>query len=255
MKRNTKQIVTKREYREQHADQIAVIGEEAQERLRQARVHVAGLGGIGAHVVLDVAKAGVGRVTSNDPQRLELSNLSRWPAASVAQIGMPKAQVIRSLLKNDPTVTFEAVEARTESPQVRPLLHEADLIICCSNTISSKVAAVQAAIRSARPLIDVAVADGRRELSGAIRIFDPAQRERACPACFAAGLQRTVRGEGLVSTVIACTAALAAHLAISLLADPSNRKEWGNYIRFDLEQLTIERIAVARRHRCLVCAQ
>jgi tRNA A37 threonylcarbamoyladenosine dehydratase len=42
---------TRAEYLQQFRSQIPVISRKAQEQLRRARVHVAGLGGIGSHIV------------------------------------------------------------------------------------------------------------------------------------------------------------------------------------------------------------
>ncbi|MGH3426806.1 MAG: HesA/MoeB/ThiF family protein [Terriglobales bacterium] len=248
-------IITEEEYLEQYRDQIAVIGAEAQLRLRQSSVHVAGLGGIGAHVVTQLAEAGVGHITANDPQRLELSNLSRWPIGDMTNVGVPKVDVLQSFLRYHGGIRFEAVQECSEAKSVAPMLRAADLIICCSNTVPSKVAAVQAAMDSRRPLLDVAVADGRRALSGAIRVFNPLFTRHACPACFATLPRNITRDEGLLSTVIGSTAAVAAHVAVSILVAGScpNLGEFANLIVLDFNHLDIERCRIVKRDDCPVC--
>jgi molybdopterin-synthase adenylyltransferase len=52
-------------------------GEEGQEALANSHAVVVGLGGLGSHSALSLARAGVGRISLIDPDRVELSNLPR----------------------------------------------------------------------------------------------------------------------------------------------------------------------------------
>jgi len=54
-------------------------GREGQERLGAAKVAVAGIGGLGMHVVQQLALLGVGQLSLIDPQDLDTTNLNRYP--------------------------------------------------------------------------------------------------------------------------------------------------------------------------------
>ncbi|MFE2297020.1 HesA/MoeB/ThiF family protein [Streptomyces sp. NPDC059445] len=62
-------------------------------RLKQARVTILGVGGTGSHAAWALAATGVGNLHLVDPDRVELSNLTRQVLYSEADLGRPKAQV------------------------------------------------------------------------------------------------------------------------------------------------------------------
>ena len=63
--------------RERYSRQIALLGEEAQERLSKARLAIVGAGGLGCPVALYLAAAGVGEVRLVDGDIVDLTNLNR----------------------------------------------------------------------------------------------------------------------------------------------------------------------------------
>ena len=72
---------------------LAQIGPEGQARIREARVLVLGLGGLGGHLASAMVRAGVGRVRLVDRDMAEEHNLHRqtlYDEKDVAE-GLPKA--------------------------------------------------------------------------------------------------------------------------------------------------------------------
>ncbi|MFF2076798.1 HesA/MoeB/ThiF family protein [Kitasatospora sp. NPDC058162] len=72
---------------------------DAQLRLKRASVVVLGVGGTGSHAAWALAAAGVGRVHCVDPDRVELSNLTRQVLYTEADLGRPKAEVAAERLR------------------------------------------------------------------------------------------------------------------------------------------------------------
>ena len=68
-----------KEEQERYDRQIIMrgIGEEGQEKLKSARVVIAGSGGLGSPAATYLAAAGVGTLRIIDHDRVELSNLNR----------------------------------------------------------------------------------------------------------------------------------------------------------------------------------
>ena len=69
-----------------------VLGEQAMEKLKNARVAVFGLGGVGGYVVEALARSGVGALDLVDHDTISLTNLNRQILATRETVGMEKAQ-------------------------------------------------------------------------------------------------------------------------------------------------------------------
>lgn len=54
-----------------------LIGDEAVERLKNASIIIFGVGGVGSFVVEAAARAGVGKITLVDNDRVSLTNINR----------------------------------------------------------------------------------------------------------------------------------------------------------------------------------
>src|SRR5207248_1022602 len=91
------------------------IGVEGQERLMAAHALVIGAGGLGSPVALYLGTAGVGRITLVDHDKVDLTNLQRQIAHSLARLGEPKAESAR-----------EAIAAINPEPRVQALVLRAD---------------------------------------------------------------------------------------------------------------------------------
>ncbi len=75
-----------------------------QQRLRECRVAVAGLGGAGGAHVLTLSRLGIGKFHISDFDRFEVHNFNRQAAAFVSTVGQTKAEVVaRMALDVNPT--------------------------------------------------------------------------------------------------------------------------------------------------------
>ncbi len=72
-----------------------LLGDEAMDRLKGARVAVFGIGGVGGHVVEALARTGVGALDLIDSDRVALSNLNRQIVATRDTLGMLKVEAAK----------------------------------------------------------------------------------------------------------------------------------------------------------------
>ena len=73
-----------------------LLGDEAMDRLKQARVAVFGVGGVGGHVVEALVRSGVGALDLIDSDRVALSNLNRQIIATRDTLGMLKVDAAKA---------------------------------------------------------------------------------------------------------------------------------------------------------------
>jgi len=104
---------------------------ECQARLREARVVVLGVGGLGGRVALELACCGVGELWLIDGDRVEESNLNRQVQYTEADIGLLKAEATgRRLRAFNSSMRLREVPLRVESQeQLRELIDGADLVV------------------------------------------------------------------------------------------------------------------------------
>ncbi len=89
---------------------IGFIDEREQQLLRQARVFVCGVGGMGGAAFMALARAGVGKFVIADIDRFEVSNLNRQVFAFADEVGREKAAVAAEAAKRiNPTIEIEVL--------------------------------------------------------------------------------------------------------------------------------------------------
>ena len=81
--------------KEEHSRTAYVYGEEAINKLSQARVAVFGVGGVGGYICEALCRAGVGHIDVFDRDTVSLSNINRQIIALHSTVGRPKVEVIK----------------------------------------------------------------------------------------------------------------------------------------------------------------
>jgi molybdopterin-synthase adenylyltransferase len=89
---------------------IGFVDEREQQLLRQARVFVCGVGGMGGAAFMALVRAGVGKFVIADIDRFEVSNLNRQVFAFTDEVGQEKADVAAEAARRiNPTVEIEVL--------------------------------------------------------------------------------------------------------------------------------------------------
>ena len=110
--------------------QIRIFGADGQERLKNAKVFVAGAGGLGSAISIYLAAAGIGRIRIVDHEKIELNNLNRQILHWDEDIGREKAASAEEKLKKiNPDVSLEAISETIEENNVLELVGDFDLIV------------------------------------------------------------------------------------------------------------------------------
>ncbi|MDO4765741.1 MAG: tRNA threonylcarbamoyladenosine dehydratase [Eubacteriales bacterium] len=90
---------------------IALVGEEQIQQLKQKKVAVFGLGGVGSFVVESLVRAGVGHLIVVDKDVVDITNLNRQLYALHSTIGKAKAEVAKQrCLDINPDVIVESYQ-------------------------------------------------------------------------------------------------------------------------------------------------
>lgn len=89
-----------------------LIGKEALEKLKNSRVAVFGVGGVGGYVVESLARAGVGNIDIIDNDTISVSNLNRQIIALNSTVGKNKVEVSKErLLDINPNIKVQTYKS------------------------------------------------------------------------------------------------------------------------------------------------
>lgn len=116
------------DYAEAFSRNIGWFTEAEQERLRNCRVAVGGLGGVGGKHVGTLARLGVGRFTISDLDTFDWPNMNRQAGAYVSTMGRPKLdQTAETLLDINPEVQLHLMPQGINEANIDEFLNGADL--------------------------------------------------------------------------------------------------------------------------------
>ncbi len=118
---------------------IPAIGEEGQEKLKEARVLVTGAGGLGSPVLMYLAAAGVGTIGIVDSDTVSMSNLQRQVLYVTGDIGRVKAEAAAeriSLL--NPLIKILHYPVRLTVENATELMAGYDIAVDCSDNFATR---------------------------------------------------------------------------------------------------------------------
>lgn len=98
------------------------------EPLKDARVTIAGAGGLGSNIAIALARSGVGHLTLIDFDVIEMSNLNRQQY-KVSQVGMPKVVALKqNLLEFNPFIDIEIHQVKITPDNIETLFADCDIV-------------------------------------------------------------------------------------------------------------------------------
>lgn len=176
-------MLTKDEH-ERYNRQIIIkeIGEEGQERLKSAKVLIAGVGGLGSPVAINLAAAGVGVIRLVDHDRVDLSNLNRQVLHWNEDIGRKKVDsALEKLRKLNPDIKIEAIGETINDSNISQIVDDSDLIVDAMDNLATRYLLNKCAIEKNIPFFHGAV----RGFEGRVMTVIPG--ESACLRCMYRG--------------------------------------------------------------------
>jgi adenylyltransferase/sulfurtransferase len=137
---------------------IGEIGNPGQEKLKQARVFVAGAGGLGSPISIYLAAAGVGTIRIVDDDRVELHNLNRQVLHWNDDIGAKKVESARVKIGAlNPAVQVESVCDTITAANVADLVGGCDLIMDAMDNLPTRYLLNKTALEKSIPFFHGAV--------------------------------------------------------------------------------------------------
>ena len=134
------------------------IGNAGQLALKNARVLVAGAGGLGCPVLQYLAAAGVGTLGIADGDVVDISNLQRQVLYATADVGHSKAQTAAHKLKElNPNVDFVVFPVFIDTDNVLDIIADFDIVVDGSDNFATRYLLNDACVMAGKPMVSGAI--------------------------------------------------------------------------------------------------
>ena len=226
---------------------IPEIGEGGQEKLKTAKVLVAGAGGLGSISAFYLAAAGIGTITIVDNEIVETSNLNRQIIHTTADIGALKTESAREkLTRLNPYANIVTVPEKITKDTVQDMVNGIDVIVDATDNFTVRRILNRASLCNNIPFIY----GGVNGFTGMLSTFIP-----GTTACFECVYRESLAGDtkvGVVGPLPGIIASMQTLDAVKLLLDVgtpcANRLLYVSGI-----DLRIKEIAIKKDPQCDAC--
>jgi adenylyltransferase/sulfurtransferase len=228
-------------------------GESGQEKLKQAKILVVGVGGLGTFSSLLLAEMGVGYLRIVDRDIIEKTNLHRTPLYTEDDLDQAKVEVAATHLKRlNPSMTVDTHACHINAANVGVLLEEIDLVIDALDNFETRRVLNRECVEQGIPFIFCGVS-GR---IGNIAVFN-SDKNAPCLSC----LYHEVNDNDLEScditgihpALLAVMTGLQVHEATNLILHDDTSLN-GSLLFVDLQTLSFNKIPIQKSKICKVCS-
>ncbi|SEK23901.1 adenylyltransferase and sulfurtransferase [Pseudomonas agarici] len=226
---------------------------DGQWRLKNSRVLIVGLGGLGAPVALYLAAAGVGELHLADFDSVDLTNLQRQIIHDTDSVGSSKVDsALRRLTAINPEISLISHRQALDEDSMRAAVVAVDLVLDCCDNFATREAVNAACVAAGKPLVSGAAI----RFEGQLSVFDPRRAESPCYHCLyghGSEAELTCSEAGVIGPLVGLVGSLQALEALKLLAG-FGEPLVGRLLLIDALGTKFRELRVKRDPHCGVCA-
>ncbi|HAQ25559.1 molybdopterin-synthase adenylyltransferase MoeB [Stutzerimonas nitrititolerans] len=225
---------------------------DGQLKLKQSRVLIVGLGGLGSPVALYLAAAGVGELHLADFDTVDATNLHRQILHDTTSVGRTKVDsAIERLEALNPLVKVVPLRTALDADSLGPAVAAVDLVLDCTDNFAIREAVNGACVAAGKPLVSGAAI----RLEGQLSVFDPRVASSPCYHCLyghGSEAELTCSEAGVAGPLVGLVGSLQALEALKLLAG-FGEPLVGRLLLIDALTSRFRELKVKRDPACAVC--
>jgi len=227
------------------------IGYQGQLKLKQAKVCVVGVGGLGNPIAIRLAAMGVGKIRIVDRDVIELSNLHRQTMFNEDDVGQVKVETAaKKLRKLNADIIIEELPVSINDYTAFDVVEGCDVVIDALDSVNARYSLNKACIEKKIPFVTGAAVG----VTG--QSFTILPNESACYHCLFPALDEdsmpTCSIEGVHPSILSIIGGIEVSEAVKIITgkQPSLKDK---VLHVDLENLVFNFTKVSRVEECSVC--
>ena len=225
---------------------------DGQLKLKNSRVLIVGLGGLGSPVALYLAAAGVGELHVADFDTVDLTNLQSQIVHDTCSVGQSKVDsALRRLGAINPEIKLVAHRSALDTDSLADAVAAVDLVLDCCDNFGTREAVNKACVAARKPLVSGAAI----RLEGQLSVFDSRQPTSPCYHClYGRGSDEdlTCSEAGVLGPLVGLVGSLQALEALKILAG-FGEPLVGRLLLVDAMTTRFRELRVKRDPACRVC--
>ena len=204
-----------------------LIGKKGSEILKNSKVAIFGIGGVGSYVVEGLARSGIGKFILVDNDTVSVTNINRQIIATTKTVGMNKVEVAKNrILEINPEAEVE-IYKEFFMPESKELFdNSVDYIVDAIDTITAKIELIVRANKLNIPIISC-MGTGNKLDPTKFEITDIYKTE-VCP--LAKVMRKELRNRNLVSRIL-----LQIHDELLLEVKEEEKEEVKELLKLSME--------------------
>ena len=112
-------------------------------KLKETRVCILGLGGLGSNVAVLLARAGIGSLKLVDFDTVEASNLNRQQYR-ISHIGLKKTEVMKTIIKEiNPFVEVETLDIKVDRKNIYSIIGDIEIVVEAFDSAETKAMTIE----------------------------------------------------------------------------------------------------------------
>ena len=227
------------------------IGYQGQIKLKNAKICVVGIGGLGNPITTRLVAMGVGTIRIVDRDVIELSNLHRQTMFDEDDVGQVKVEVAaKKLQKLNPNCKIEALAVSVNDYTALEVVQGCDVVVDALDSVNARYALNKACVKFGIPFVTGAAVGVSGQVftiipgtSACYHCMFPSLDEESMPTCSIEGVHPSI-----LSIVGGIEVAEAVKLIIGKKPSLSER-----ILHIDLENVDFTSTRTFRAQECPVC--
>ena len=226
---------------------------DAQIRLKNSRVVVVGVGGLGCPVAQILARSGVGYLHLIDHDTIDDSNLQRQSLFVADDVGKPKAQVAYDKLKqHNELIELAFCDVKLTNQNIAQILEplQADLVIDCTDNFAIRDLLNQTCRQLGLPLLsNSAIGE-----VGQIALFTA---ETGCYCCLFGddgADEQNCATSGVLGSTVHVIGSMSCQVALDFLGRNHNPIA-GQLLLWQGKKMNLKKMMFSQNPHCVVCGR